>query len=211
MNETPDNPPFNASGSKAFRNAAIVVVILLLFSPLRLIALPFLAAAAFVWLLRRLWRLNRALGMTTTALVVLSISVYAILFYLADQKDRQLFAELAQYRNVRVARDFFPLPHPAQLSVKAGVDDEQLAAILKQERLASIYDISLKNGRLTDACLQDVAAMPNLTRVFLDCDGISNEAIIALEQQLPNCQVLAFQRDLYPDSSSPILMLPSRD
>lgn len=211
MNEPSADSPINSSGSKALRNVAIVVVILLLFSPIRLLALPFLTLAAVVWGLRRLWRWNRMLGMTATSLVVAAVSVYAVLYYLEDQKDQRLLAELPQYKHVTLDCDFLPFPRPARLSVETPINDEKLAAILKLERIEMIDHLDLKSSRLTDACLQNVAALPNLKRVFLDCDGISDEAIIALEQQLPDCQVLAFQRNLHPDSGISVKLGPLRD
>ncbi|TWT30594.1 hypothetical protein [Blastopirellula retiformator] len=195
------------SGSKALRNTGIVVLLLLLFT-LRLYALPILALVAGLWLVRRLWRLNRTLGISLTTMIAIAACSYVVLIYSAERQHQQLLAELSDYPSASVSRDLFPLPYVYQLSIGPGIDDQALREILQTDGLDQITDLYLENSLLTDDCLNDVATFDDLNYVFLDCDGISDEAIVAFERRLPDCRVIAFQRDLHPNPDFSVRLGP---
>ncbi len=192
LESTSDN-----SVSKALRNAAFAVLLLASLTPVRPLAFIAAIAVGFVYALRRILRFNRPLGLTVIGSVASATCVYLFLLYSVEQRHQSLLTRLTEYSEVSVRRNLFPLPYVHQLSIGHGVTDDQLSAILKLDGLDRITDLYLENGNLTDTCLDDVAAIPKLGYVFIDCDGITDNAILTFEQRLPDCSVIPYQRHLH--------------
>ena len=63
--------------------------------------------------------------------------------------------------------------------------------------LRGVTEVRLESRRLTDAALPQVASLPNLSYVFIDCVQMSDAAILEFESQVPECRVIAYQRNLH--------------
>ncbi|TWT93255.1 hypothetical protein [Stieleria varia] len=200
MTDDSINSGTDDSGGKSLRNVAIVVLLLIAFGPLRLLALPIAAVAILVgiaYLFRSALRFNRSVGLALITTVTASLFVYFALVYRAELRHRALLENLDTYADVTVRRNVFPLPYVHQLSVGRGVADRDFASILRLDGLAQITDLYLDNDILTDACLQDAAKITNLGYIFIDCDNISDDAILQFETRFPDCRVIPYKRNLH--------------
>jgi hypothetical protein len=186
-------------GRTAFRNAALVVTLLLLMTPLRPLAILIVSFSALVLLLRFAYTANRTLGIALIALVGLGASYYLTLQFLADQSYQRLLAELKTFDDVTVRREFFPFPRVPQLSIGNGVTDGQLQAIFDLDGLADISELYLKNNELTDNSLAIVASSLDLNYIFIDCEKITDAAILEFENRFPDCRVIPYKRELHDD------------
>lgn len=197
-NDSPE-PDADNSGGEALRNVAIVVLLLVAFTPLRSLALPIAVVAVLagiVYVLRSVLRFNRTVGLALTATITTSICIYIALIYRAEMRHRALLVELNEYTDVTVRRNLFPLPYVHQLSIGRGVTGNDLSSILRLDGLDRITDLYLDNEILTDACLQDAAKIRDLGYIFIDCNNISDDAILQFADQFPDCRVIPYKRNL---------------
>lgn len=196
------------TGQTAFRNVALVVTLLLLLTPLRPLAILLVAFAALVFTLRFAYAANRTFGILLISLVGLAASYYSFLQISADQHYQRLLAVLSTYNNVTVRRELFPFPKVPQLSIGYGVSDAELSAILDLDRMADISELYLHNNELTDASLETIASKLDLNYIFIDCDKITDAAILDFENRFPNCRVIPYKRALHGDDVDVYLGLP---
>lgn len=198
--EAGPEPQKTSSGLIALRNAVIVVVVLLLLRPLPTIALPLAAIAAMVglwYVVRSSFRVSRMLGTAVSAAIVLVVAGVTGLVVKAEVEHVQLLEKLAQYKHTSVRREFTLLPQVVQLSVSGSVDDEELQTMIEMPEMEHLQDLYLESDNLTDACLQAAAGIEELRYLFVNGRGITDEAILAFEQEHPDCQVIAYGRDLH--------------
>lgn len=187
------------SGRIAFRSATLAITLLLCFTPLRPLAILGISLVAVVLLLKFAYSANRGLGISLIALVALALTYYLFLQYSGDKKYQRLLAELSEYDDVSIRRELFPFPKIPQLSIGYGVSDAELSDILELNGLTEITELYLDSDELTDASLATVAAKFNLKYVFIDCEKVTNAAILDFEKQFPDCTVIPYDRDLHDD------------
>ena len=200
MTDDSPEPDSDNSGGKAIRNFAIVVLLLVAFTPVRSLALPIAVVAVLIgigYVLRSVLRFNRAVGLALIATITTSLCAYLALVYRAELRHHALLVHLDEYTDVSVRRNVFPLPYVHQLSIGRGVSDGDVTSILQLDGLDQITDLYLDNDILTDACLQDAAKIGDLGYIFIDCDNISDDAILQFEAQFPDCRVIPYKRNLH--------------
>jgi hypothetical protein len=61
----------------------------------------------------------------------------------------------------------------------------------------NLTDLYLESDELTDRCLSDVSRLKHLRYLFIDCDAISDSAILEFEEQHPDCRVIPYKRELH--------------
>lgn len=196
------------SGLKAFRNATLAVALLLLFTPFRLFAILFVLVIGLLAILKYAYAVNRNLGGTLSAIVLLASASYVYLQYSVNNTYQRLLSDLSEFEDVTIRREMFPFPKIPQLSIGDGVSDAQLSKILDMKGLNGISELYLDNGQLTDASLSTVATKCRLTYIFIDCDKITDSAILDFMNQSPDCTVIPYKRDLHDDGVAVYLEQP---
>ncbi|QDS95676.1 hypothetical protein FF011L_44760 [Roseimaritima multifibrata] len=198
MTEHSPKPVSENSGGKALRNGAIVVLLLVAFTPLRSVALPIALVAVLVgfgYVFHRVLRFNRSGGIALIATATTMLCVYLALVYRAELRHQTLLSHLNAYGNVTVRRNAFPFPHVHQLSIGDGVANSDLTTILRLDGLDQLTHLYLDNDILTDTCLQDAAKISGLEYIAIDCDRISDDAILQFETRFPECRVIPQNRN----------------
>ena len=162
-------------------------------------AILLIALAGLVLALRFAYFSNRIVGVSLIAIVGLGSSYFLFLQFSAERRYHRLLAELKLYNDVTIGREFFPLPRISRISIRDGIADSELATILDLDGLDDLSELYLDNGELTDASLTMVASKLNLNYIFIDCNKITDAAILEYENRYPNCTVIAYKRDLHDD------------
>jgi hypothetical protein len=95
----------------------------------------------------------------------------------ATQITDQSVALLASAKDLRLIR-----------LAETEITDAAIDTLLKLESLESI---NLYGTKVTDAGVSKLSAMPNLKRLYLWQTAVSPEAIQALKDKLPDCEIIA--------------------
>jgi hypothetical protein len=95
----------------------------------------------------------------------------------ATQITDQSVALLASAKDLRLIR-----------LAETEITDAAIDTLLKLESLESI---NLYGTKVTDAGVSKLSAMPNLKRLYLWQTAVSSEAIQALKDKLPDCEIIA--------------------
>jgi hypothetical protein len=199
---TDDSPSTRSAGvdGKALLSAVVAVLLLVLITPLRPLRLPVLIvllAAVVAFGFRRALRFNRTLGVGLIAIIITGLCVHLVLIYRGETQHEALLKQLEQYGEVSVRRYVFPIPYVHQLSVGGDVSDSDLSSILRLDGLDRISDLYLKSDALTDASLQEAGKLKELQYIFIDCDKISDDAILQFMARFPDCTVIPYKRNLH--------------
>lgn len=187
------------SGILALRNVIGVIIVMLLLVPRPTIGLPLGGIAilfGLVYLVRRSFGWGRMVGGVVCAVLLLILLGMTGVVVHVQQTHYQLLAKLEQYKHVSVGREFLPYPYVSRLSVSGSVDDKELGTMIKMPKFKHLKDLYLESDNLTDACFQDVASIDDLRYLFIKVRAITDEAILAFEEEHPDCVVIAFGRDL---------------
>jgi uncharacterized membrane protein len=88
----------------------------------------------------------------------------------------QAVAQLAGAKNLRLIR-----------LAETAITDGAIDTLLK---LPSLESINLYGTKVTDAGVGKLSAMPNLKRLYLWQTAVTPEAIKALKEKLPNCEII---------------------
>ena len=94
----------------------------------------------------------------------------------ATKVTDQAVAQLAGAKNLRLIR-----------LAETGITDGAIDTLLK---LPSLESINLYGTKVTDAGVSKLATMPNLKRLYLWQTAVTPEAIKALKEKLPNCEII---------------------
>jgi hypothetical protein len=70
---------------------------------------------------------------------------------------------------------------------ETGVTDVSIDTLLK---LPSLESINFYGTKVTDAGVQKLAAMPNLKHLYLWQTAVTPEAVKALKEKLPKCEII---------------------
>jgi hypothetical protein len=89
----------------------------------------------------------------------------------------QAVAKLAPAKNLKMIR-----------LAETGITDAAMDSLLK---IPSLESINLYGTKVTDAGVSKLSAMPNLKRLYLWQTAVSPEAIKALKEKLPGCEIIA--------------------
>ena len=96
-------------------------------------------------------------------------------------------ARLFQPRQTRLSR---PAPTPATLRMRAtgaGITDAGVTAL---RGMTSIAELDLTDARLTNAAVNNLGTLSGLKKLVLRGTGITDAAIDALQQKLPDCEIV---------------------
>jgi hypothetical protein len=191
----PDNAP-----RRALWNATIVVILIVVFAPVRSLRLPLLLAAGVLGclnLVRSAFRIRRGLGISVCLLLLACVCAALGSYLWIEQSHATLLGKLAKYDDATFQWKYLALPHVFQLSVRTRVTDDDLREIVAMPDFAKVSELYLDSNSLTDACLRNIEELEELEYVFIDSDNITNDAIISFEARHPVCRVIAYGRDLH--------------
>jgi uncharacterized membrane protein len=110
----------------------------------------------------------KKLAILTPQLVTVDLS--------ATKITDQAVAQLAGAKNLRMIR-----------LAETGITDGAIDTLLK---LPSLESINLYGTKVTDAGVSKLSAMPNLKRLYLWQTAVTPEAVKALKEKLPNCEIV---------------------
>lgn len=95
----------------------------------------------------------------------------------ATKVTDQAVAQLVPAKNLRLVR-----------LAETGITDAAVDSLLK---IPSLESINLYGTKITDAGVSKLSAMPNLKRLYLWQTSVTPDAIKALKEKLPNCEIIA--------------------
>ncbi|QDT26760.1 hypothetical protein Enr10x_20700 [Gimesia panareensis] len=148
-----------------------------------------------LWISVELFRVSKRYGKkgkvaffsgAAVLLLLLGIQIYRGLGYLeVARRVTELGASLAS-----VSGEFIPGP-VNYISLGEGVGDAELENIVALEGLDHVETVIASGTPITDDGLFLLARFSHLERLtIINCPQISQEAIDALQQELPNCSIL---------------------
>jgi hypothetical protein len=190
MRETQSQDNF---GRNALRNAALVVFVIALFTPFRTIAM---AMAVVSIAIRLAYWTNRALGHSAMAILGALAVAFLMLQYRVTRQYDTLRSAVREYGDVSLGQQTFPMPKISRLSIGSGVTDDEFTSILELDGLDRLSELHLDNSDLTDASLNTAMSKLELSYVFIDCDQMSDKAILSFMESSPECRVIPYRRNL---------------
>lgn len=105
------------------------------------------------------------------------ISQFVTVDLSATKVTDQAVAQLVSAKKLRLVR-----------LAETGITDASIDSLLK---IPSLESINLYGTKVTDAGVSKLSAMPNLKRLYLWQTGVTVDAIKALKEKLPKCEIVA--------------------